>query len=253
MSELSKYFDEYSFNARVKPALFLVFPIFISLLVLFEPVRTWEGSGLTFLVAFGIINFAANQMSSKGNELQENLFKKWGGAPTTIILRHFDNTLDSFTKSRYMEKLRLVVQNFSPTTYEYERLNPAEADALYASASNYLREHTRDTAKYNLLFKENISYGFSRNIRSFKIMGIFITLASILGSLLAIYFSFLGIESITIGSLVSEVPFEYVGLIIIHLSMLWAWVFLVTEKWVRTRAFAYAKRLYSACEQIKRE
>lgn len=253
MSELSKYFDEYSFNARVKPALFLVFPVFISLLVLFEPARTWEGYGLTFLVAFGVINFAANQMSSKGNELQERLFDKWGGAPTTIILRHSDNTLDNFTKSRYMEKLRRIVQSFTPTTYEYERLNPQESDALYSSASNYLREYTRDTAKYLLLFKENMAYGFSRNVRSFKSLGIFITVASLSASILVIYLRLEGVESITIGNLVRNVPFEYTGLLIVHLVMLWIWIFLVTEKWVKIRAFAYAKRLYSACEQIKSE
>lgn len=124
MSEFSKYFDEYSFNARVKPALFLVFPIFISLLVLFEPSRTWTGSTVTFLVAFGVINFAANQMSAKGNALQDKLFKKWGGAPTTIILRHTDNTIDSVTKSRYMDRLALLISNFNPTTPEYEQANP---------------------------------------------------------------------------------------------------------------------------------
>ena len=128
MSEFSKYFDEYSFNARVKPALFLVFPIFISLLVLFEPSRTWTGSTVTFLVAFGVINFAANQMSAKGNALQDKLFKKWGGAPTTIILRHTDNTIDSVTKSRYMDRLALLISNFNPTTPEYEQANPERAD-----------------------------------------------------------------------------------------------------------------------------
>ena len=250
MSELSKYFDAYSFNARIKPVLFLVFPVFLSLLVLFEPARTWNGYGLTLLVAFGVINFAANQMSSKGNELQERLFDKWGGAPTTIILRHSDNTLDAFTKSRYMHKLQMVVQNFTATTDEYERLNPRESDVLYSSASNYLREHTRDTDKYSLLFKENIAYGFSRNIRAVKPLGIFLTLASLSVSLLIIYLKLESVKITTVSSLVHNVPFEYFGLLISHLAMLWIWIFLVTEKWVKTRAFAYAKRLYSACEQI---
>ncbi|MBJ7267654.1 hypothetical protein IG389_00595 [Idiomarina abyssalis] len=250
MDDFSKYFDEYSFNSRVKPAFFLVFPIFISLLVLFEPSRTWTGSTVTFLVAFGVINFAANQMSAKGNVLQDKLFKKWGGAPTTIVLRHSDNTIDSVTKSRYMDRLALLISNFTHTTPEYEQANPEGADELYMSASNYLREHTRDTTAYPLVFKENIAYGFSRNIRAFKTLGIFITVSSLLVSLVVTYLDATALGSKPPKLVIQEISFPYLGLIAILLSMLWAWVFLVTENWVKVRAFAYAKRLYSACEKI---
>ena len=250
MNEISKYFDEYSFNARVKPALFLVFPIFISLLVLFEPSRTWTGFTVTFLVAFGVINFAANQMSAKGNVLQDKLFKKWGGAPTTIILRHTDNTIDSVTKSRYMDRLALLISNFRPTTPEFEQANPERADELYRSASNYLREHTRNTAIYPLVFKENIAYGFARNIRAFKSLGIFITVSSLLGSLVITYLDATTLGIMSPRLVIQKISFPYLGLIAIHLSMLCAWVFLVTESWVKLRGVAYAKRLYSACEKI---
>lgn len=250
MSAFLKYFDEYCFNARVKPALFLVFPIFISLLILFEPSRTWTGSTVTFLVAFGVINFATNQMSAKGNDFQEKLFKKWGGAPTTIVLRHADNTIDSVTKSRYMERLALLIPNFTPTTAEYEKENPERADDLYASASNYLREHTRDTTKYPLIFKENVAYGFSRNTRAFKSVGFFIAASSLLVSLVVIYLDTPNLGSMPLRAAIQEISFEHFGLVAIHLSMIWVWIFLVTEKWVRIRGFAYAKRLYSACEKI---
>jgi hypothetical protein len=85
MGELAKLFDTYSLNARVKPAFLLVFPIVIALFTLFEPSRSWGGAAVTFIVAFGIISFAANQMSTKGNILQERLFLKWGGAPTGVF------------------------------------------------------------------------------------------------------------------------------------------------------------------------
>ncbi len=250
MSDFSKYFDEYSFNARVKPALFIVFPIFISLLILFEPSRTWTGSTVTFLVAFGVINFAANQMSSRGNYLQDKLFKRWGGAPTTMVLRHADNTIDSVTKSRYMERLAVLVPNFIPTTEEYENVNPERADDLYASASNYLREHTRNKTKYPLIFKENVAYGFSRNLRAFKSLGIFITTFSLLATLIFIYIDAPNLVNKPIQAAIEEISFAQFGLVAIHLATIWVWVFLVTENWVKIRAFAYAKRLYSACEKI---
>ena len=197
-----------------------------------------------------MINFAANQMSAKGNALQDKLFKKWGGAPTTIILRHTDNTIDSVTKSRYMDRLALLISNFNPTTPEYEQANPERADELYRSASNYLREHTRDTSIYPLIFKENVAYGFARNIRAFKSLGIFITVSSLLVSLVVIYPDATTLGSMSPRLVIQEISFPYLGLIAIHLSMLWVWVFLVTENWVKLRGFAYAKRLYSACEKI---
>ena len=197
-----------------------------------------------------MINFAANQMSAKGNALQDKLFKKWGGAPTTIILRHTDNTIDSVTKSRYMDRLALLISNFNPTTPEYEQANPERADELYRSASNYLREHTRDTSIYPLIFKENVAYGFARNIRAFKSLGIFITVSSLLVSLVVIYPDATTLGSMSPRLVIQEISFPYLGLIAIHLSMLWVWIFLVTENWVKLRGFAYAKRLYSACEKI---
>ena len=86
MGELGKLFDTYSLNARVKPAFFLLFPIVIAVFTLFEPSRSWGGGAITFIISFGLISFAANQMSTRGNILQEKLFLKWGGAPTTILL-----------------------------------------------------------------------------------------------------------------------------------------------------------------------
>src|SRR5690606_18964618 len=143
-------------------------------------------------------------------------------------------------KSRYMERLGLLIPNFTPTTAKSEKKNPKQADELYMSASNYLREHTRNTTRYPLIFKENIAYGFSRNIRAFKSLGIFIAASSLAGSLAAIYLGLPDIERMSVQDIVLAVPFAHLGLIAIHLAMLWVWTFLVTEKWVRIRAFAYA-------------
>ncbi|UUM29002.1 hypothetical protein NQU59_07950 [Acinetobacter colistiniresistens] len=84
-------------------------------------------------------------MSSKGNLIQQPLFTKWGGAPTTLILRHSNNELDKYTKQRYREKLVSLVSNFKNVTERAERSNPANADQYYISAINYLKEKTRDS------------------------------------------------------------------------------------------------------------
>lgn len=250
MEGLTKLFDTYSLNARVKPVFLIVFPIVIALFTLYEPSRTWGGAAITFVISFGIISFAANQMSTKGNILQEKLFAKWGGAPTTIILRHNDNRLDTHTKSRYMTKLDSIIPNFSVISEQDELNDLKNADEMYCSAGNYMREHTRDTHKYPLVFKENIAYGFSRNIVAFKWLGFTLSILSLVTSVFITWHKYIkGMDSAYI-DLIFKIPFENTALIIALTLIVLLWLFLVTEKWVEVRAFAYAKALFATCEKI---
>lgn len=246
---LSDYFDQYSLSARVRPALFIVLPIILTSYILFEPLRTLLGSLLGILLTCGIINFFANQMSSKGNVLQDKLFKKWGGAPTTIILRHSDSEIDKHTKQRYREKLVSLISNFKNVSERSETANPTSADQYYVSAINYLKEKTRDSKKYPLILKENMNYGFSRNLLAFKSTAITIILISLAISLLIITIKFKD-KYIDINSL-SLLPPQYYVLVILHIIFLLFWCFMINEKWVKIRAYSYAKRLLSSCENIE--
>lgn len=243
---LSDYFDQYSLSARVRPALFIVLPIILTAYILFEPLRTLLGSLLGILLTCGVVNFFANQMSSQGNVLQDKLFKKWGGAPTTLILRHSDNELDKYTKQRYREKLVSLVSNFKNVSERAERANPTDADQYYISAINYLREKTRDSEKYPLILKENMNYGFSRNLLAFKSTAITIILISLAISLLIIVVTFKD-KYVDINSLSLLSP-QYYVLVILHIIFLLFWCLMINETWVKVRA--YAKRLLSSCEDI---
>ncbi|MCU4422381.1 hypothetical protein [Acinetobacter lwoffii] len=245
---LPDYFDQYSLSARVRPALFIVLPIILTAYILFEPLRTLLGSLLGILLTCGVVNFFANQMSSQGNVLQDKLFKKWGGAPTTLILRHSDNELDKYTKQRYREKLVLLVSNFKNVSERAERANPTDADQYYISAINYLREKTRDSEKYPLILKENMNYGFSRNLLAFKSTAITIILISLAISLLIIVVTFKD-KYVDINSLSLLSP-QYYVLVILHIIFLLFWCLMINETWVKVRAYAYAKRLLSSCEDI---
>jgi len=249
MSELGKLFDIYSLNARVKPAFLLVFPVVIALFTLFEPSRSWGGAAITFIISFGIINFAANQMSTKGNILQDKLFLKWGGSPTTIILRHSDHRLDTHTKSRYMSIMERLISNFSAVSYEQEVNDSCKADEMYRTAGNYMKEHTRDTKKYPLVFKELITYGFSRNIKAFKWLGFTISTLSLAVSGFIIWYKHIKDNNAPIVDLLFNIPFENTALILSLVLMIFLWLFLVTEKWVEVRSFSYAKALFAACEK----
>src|SRR5260370_17709690 len=60
-----------------------------------------------------------------------------------------------------------------------EEADSKAADTFYARGGTWLRENTRDTKKFRVLFNENISYGFHRNLLGLRLPGLILN-ASIL-------------------------------------------------------------------------
>ena len=70
-------------------------------------------------------------------------------------------------KDRYRAFMALQIGSAAPSINE-EGTNPHKSNEFYSSAGNWLREHTRDTKKFAILFNENITYGFRRNLLGLK-------------------------------------------------------------------------------------
>ena len=109
--------------------------------------------------------------------------------------------------------------------------NPTDADQYYISAINYLREKTRDSEKYPLILKENMNYGFSRNLLAFKSTAITIILISLAISLLIIVVTFKD-KYVDINSLSLLSP-QYYVLVILHIIFLLFWCLMINETWVK--------------------
>ncbi len=116
-----------------------------------------------------------------GKKLEESLVKKWGGMPTTIALRHRDKFLDSVSKQRYHTAITAKLGIAMPNAEE-ESADQDKADDTYIGATKRLRELTRSNKQ--LLLKENIAYGFHRNMLAMKPVGILSCLLGILYGLL---------------------------------------------------------------------
>jgi hypothetical protein len=86
-------------------------------------------------------------------------------------------------------------------TAEDERNSPEVAQAFYDQAYGWLRENTRDKDAFNLLFNENISYGYYRNLLGLKPIGILLNLVS-LGAAAAIVHYQPEFAALSIGKLV---------------------------------------------------
>lgn len=249
MESLAKLFDTYSLRARVKPAAFIVLPIALSIITFYEPARSAGGALITFLTSFGVMSYTANQMSTRGNIVQKKLFNKWGGSPSTLLLRYRNSEIDVNTKLRYQKFLSKHISDYEVVTPEEEAAEPIITDTKYDSAIRYLLEHTRDKQKYNLIFGELITYGYSRNTYAFKWLSVIISTSSLIVSSLIIYMTHMVDKAINL-KLIFTIPFEQTALLVFLSLLTLNSLFFVNENWVKSRAFAYGKRLLAACDKI---
>ncbi len=247
MDALSKYFDHYVISARIKPAFFAVLPLAATIAVWWPDAQQLGGAILTFLVTFGAIGFFSNHISNTGNQLQARLFAEWGGAPTTALLRFADSGLDSYTKERYHRRLEVMIPGLKMPTPAQEEDEPENADARYASAANFLREHTRDKNKYPLVYADNVAYGYARNLLVMKRLGVVAALTGAAVNAVLLYPEISAHLTQPIRTLNTQVLFA-LATTAVCLGMLWLFAFVVDSQHVRGRAERYAKSLLAACD-----
>ncbi len=162
--------DAYTLRARLVPAIIAGAPAFAFAAIFVS----WGSIGLTHLIA-GIaltVLFAvfADIARRRGRAIEPSLVAKMGGLPTTVMLRHSDTTHDVATKTAFHKFIAAKLEEPAPSA-EDEAADPEKADAYYARGATWLRENTRSTKKFDVLFNENISYGFRRNLLGLKVSG----------------------------------------------------------------------------------
>jgi hypothetical protein len=161
--------DPYDRQARLIPGLLVVLPVLVPLVSVYGAEHAILTALLGLLGGCGAIFALANIARGNGKALEEKLVKKWGGLPTTILLRHRDKFFDRHTKNNYHSWIESKLGLPVPTKSE-ELSDPDEADQVYMAAARRLRELTRGDRR--LLLKENIAYGFHRNMTAMKPVGI---------------------------------------------------------------------------------
>ncbi len=248
MDALEKYFDHYVINARLKPTFFVVMPLALTTLAWCPEAQQLGGIILAFLITFGVMAFLSNLVSNVGNKLQAELFDSWGGAPTTLLLRHSDPTLDDLTKQRYHRWLEAKIPGLKLPSVKEEGSDAVRSDQCYASAVNFLREYTRDKMKYPMVYADNVAYGFSRNLLVMRWIGTAFALLSAPLNLLFLYFSYEGSSlKVFVGDNLAMVLFGS-GAAIASVIILLVFTFTIHEGYVKDRAVRYAKSLLAVCE-----
>ncbi|MCF8419419.1 MAG: hypothetical protein K9G63_11080 [Melioribacteraceae bacterium] len=178
------YFDEYERRARIYPALILLLPLILEIYIIFPQILRLEGIAGGVVLYVALASFFASIVRKKGKDKQKQLWDELGAKPTTILLRRNDKTISKETKLRYYKKIQELIPDLTLPNEEEEKLNPKQADEKYNSAIDYLLEYTRDTKNYSLVFKENILYGFARNLWGIKIESIILIIVTLIVSII---------------------------------------------------------------------
>lgn len=248
---VAKVTDPYDRQARLYPALLALLPLFALVTLLYGPKASALTGVLTIAVSCGGLFLMTNLCRELGRRLQEKLYREWGGKPTTQLLRHRDGTIEPVTKRRYHTFLAGKINAVFPDREQEER-TPETADETYQSGARWLVDHTRpeNGKQFDLLFRENIAYGFRRNALGTKPFGLVIAIGSL--------FWVLAKEIVISGApgklvnfaAVGRLPDAAVASLVVSTAMMVAWLFFFTKSSLRTAAFTYAETLLRTCDTL---
>ena len=229
---IGDWFDKYSLQARLAPALLALFPALLLAATKFPTMYQTAAGLVGLLTVCGVLTVFSHFARTRGKQVEKKLNMRWGARPTTLMLLNHDGTLDKTTHSRY---LKFFEDNIPGWTLSENRRES------YESAVRWLLERTRDTSAFGLIFKENVSYGFRRNTLGMKPIALVISLACTAYWLIQIYAAY-NAQSVFD-------PIDLAAGIATAMLLIW-WLAVVGESWVREAGDAYAKALLGATDKL---
>jgi hypothetical protein len=234
--------DTYTLRARLLPTLVVGLPLGLAALAWFPRSQSWWGPVSGLVIGAGGLALLAQLGRDWGKRKQGKLYDLWGGAPTTRLLRYRDPLNNQVLLARRHARLQELLPDQKIPTPEEERADPQRADDVYEASTAFLKEKTRNTQQFPLIFEENCNYGFRRNLWGMKPLGIVTSAggAIAVAALVVIHYRApnLPMSSVTPTALV------------LNSLLLLVWLFWFTPAWVKIAADAYAERLLAASDTL---
>ncbi len=104
-----------------------------------------------------------------------------------------------------------------------------------------LLQRTRDREKFRLVFRENVNYGFRRNLWGMKSAGIATAIVGLVAGMA---------KAIQLGLAGEDVQMTAVAAALVGLTLLTLWLFRIRPSWVKIAADGFARQLIGACETL---
>jgi hypothetical protein len=235
-----RFLDAYTLRARVFPAIIGAAPALAAVMLLISW-KSFELSNIVATVGMLVVIYAlADWARKQGRSIEPRLYEQMGGKPSVTMMYRADNTIDNESKDRYRSFLAAAVKRPAPTEAD-ELQNPAAASAFYELAGTWLREHSRDTKRFPILFNENVTYGFRRNLLGLKWPALFLNVvvvaicAVVLWQHTPVNFSDDLTRRVLVVLVVAAIHALYIG-------------FVVGPRGVMDAARTYARQLILSCE-----
>lgn len=244
MMDAFKFFDAYSIRARLFPAIIAAAPAFAALALLIS----WKTFGLSNTIAsLGILVLlyaVADLSRNRGRRIESKIYQEQCGMPSITLFRRNDKTIDEGSKERYREFLSGKLNTPAPTP-EDELANQDLADAFYDQCGVWLRQNTRNTKAFPILFGENVTYGFRRNLLGVKAFALWLNVIVVIFSVLILWRLSWNIDSLQ-GN-------KALVVLIVAAAHAAYMLLAVNRDAVRDASRAYARELILSCESFLAE
>jgi hypothetical protein len=248
---LSKLFDPYDLKARVFPGLLLLIPAIVFMALILGPKNPLIVTLSSVLTTCGGPYLIASFVRTWGQRAQDRLNKKWGGQPSTIILRHSSSRMATPTKLQYHQLIQQKLSVHVPTEEE-EIADSESADEAYTAAANALRPLVNaDTKRHPFVFKELVAYGFNRNAYGSRWVGVFICAAVIVATLAHGGVLTFTSPYVELAALAKQDAAHVLTLVVASAFML-VWLLHFIESTVEQAGYTYALRLWEALLTVKK-
>ncbi len=235
-----QFTDAYERKARLGPMLCALAPVLV-VLVGYTPIDlNFSLKSITAVLLYGSACTLFSAFARNAGKAKEpGLKAEWGGWPSTLIFRHSDTTIDAVSKSNIHSAMAQLVANAPAPTVQQENEGAEKADAVYRAWSEHLRkEARRGSKKYPFVFRENVSYGFHRNLYGLKEFAIVVLILCTIVT---------GLSAFLHWRQSNSVPTQDIAFSITFLLAILFWVFCVTRGSVKRAAQDYALRLIDDC------
>jgi hypothetical protein len=232
--------DPYTRRARLYPALVTLVPVAaVGIALVPLPTESWKAL-LALLASSGALTLGVELGRTFGRRAEPRLFERWGGPPTTVLLR-LTGTRNPEEAAQFRSAVERGTGMVLPTQAEESR-DQASSDRRLEVAVANLRTQMRDAKAFPLSFQENASYGFRRNLYGLRVFGSVLGVLALVGAGVLLYFDAEGTvrassAALAIGGLIAIC---WVGLLLL----------VIREDWVKEQAYTYARQLLREASNV---
>lgn len=175
---IDKFLDPYELKARIVPGLLLALAVLVDLVFAAPVLSSLPIFAATGICSLALVYFLGNFARARGRAIEPELWKRWGGPPSTRLLRHrdslFGDDLKESVRGALVRTLSVRLMTADEEAKDSERADKVIVDA-FRQVRQYLQHHDPD----GLWQKQNIEYGFCRNLMGCRVAWSFLSIAAV--------------------------------------------------------------------------